>query len=175
MYLMNLRKTRNLKAAGRYKFAVQSAKFTLIQTTHRRLAPHSLKRFMEDAGLGYVLLVYQRDGGGSMGKGFQAPEDSFPPSVATLLPCLPLANVDGNKWTNSREMCLSVARRINKGSRFVFQEPKSSLKAISQLRNETSEIAKELKYFGLMQTGFADGGRHLWYSLLAQTPSTESI
>lgn len=87
-----------------------------------------------------------------MGKGFPAPEDSFPPSAATLLPYLSLANVDGNEWTHSREMCLSVARRINQGSRFVFQEPRSSLKAISQLGNETPEIVQEQKYFGLMQT-----------------------
>ena len=92
-----------------------------------------------------------------MGEGFPALEDSFPPSMATLLPYLPLANVDGNAWTNSREMCLSVARRINKGSRFVFQEPRSSLKAISQLRNETPETAQEPKYFGLMQTVISQG------------------
>lgn len=61
-------------------------------------------------------------------------------------------NVDGNGWTNNGEMCLSVARRINKGSRFIFQEPRSSLKAVSQLRNETPEIAQEQKYFVLMQT-----------------------
>lgn len=64
-------------------------------------------------------------------------------SVAVPLPYLPLANVDGNEWTNSREMCLAVARRITEGFRFVFQEPRSSLKAISQLRNETPEIAQE--------------------------------
>lgn len=107
---------------------------------------------MEDAGLGNLFPVCQRDGGGSVGKGFPAPEESFPPSAAEALPYLPLANVDGNERTKSREMCLSVARRINKGSRFVFQEPRSSLKAIFQLRNDTPEIARELEYFGLMQT-----------------------
>lgn len=71
---------------------------------------------------------------------------------ATAVPSSCQCNVDGNEWTNSRETCLSVARRINKGSGFIFQEPRSSLKAISQLRNETPEIAQEQKYFGLMQT-----------------------
>lgn len=132
-----------MKAAGRREFAVQSAKFTLIQTTHRCLAARSLKRFMEDTGLGNL----RGDGGGSVGKGFLAPEGSFPPSTVPSP-----AGVDGNGWTNSRGKCLSVARRINKGSRFVFQEPRSSLKAISQLRNEPPEPAQEPKYFGLIQT-----------------------
>lgn len=74
------------------------------------------------------------------------------PSMAVPLLYLPLANVDGNDWTNSREMCLAFAGRITKGFRFVFQEPRSSLKAISQLRNETPEIAQEPKCFSLMQT-----------------------
>lgn len=78
---------------------------------------------------------------------------SWPRRAPSLPPlCLPLAGVDGNGWTNSRGKCLSVARRINKGSRFVFQEPRSSLKAISQLRNEPPEPAQEPKYFGLIQT-----------------------
>lgn len=74
---------------------------------------------------------------------------SWPWRAPSLLPlCLPLAAVDGNGGTNSREKCLWVARRINKGSRFVFQEPRSSLKAISQLRNEPPEPAQEPKCFG---------------------------
>lgn len=135
MDLMNLRKRRNLKAAGRYKFAVQSAKFMLIQTTHRCLAPHLLKRFMEGAELGNLFPACGR------GRGGQSPpalEDSFPlwlcPCHTFLLPMLMATN------RQSREMCLSVARRINKGSGFVFQEPRSSLKTISRLRNETPEF-----------------------------------
>lgn len=162
-----LRKTRDAQAAGRCRFAAQAAKSTLLQTTHRCWAARSSKGFMGDAGLGNS----RGHGGGSVGKSFLTQKA---PSLPPL--CLPLAGVGGNRGTNSREKCLLVARRINKGSRFVFQEPSSSLKAISQLRNEPPEPAQAPKCFGLMQTaGCAGDSRYVCHPVWAQTLSTDSI